>query len=139
MKLTNPNFLKVTLMVVIFILPQLLSGKGREKEQVPSLKGKKVLYVYGGWEGHEPKQSVDVFVPWMRSEGAEVVVSSTLDSYLDEKLMDSVDLIVQIWTTGGMAWRNGRCVPGKYGVSVHGGGAMGSSSRRSDRLFRAGD
>lgn len=65
-----------------------------------SLKGKKVLFVYGGWKGHEPKQSVDVFVPWLKSEGAEVIVSDSLDSYLDKKLMDSVDLIIQTWTSG---------------------------------------
>jgi uncharacterized protein len=63
-----------------------------------SLKGKKVLYVWGGWRGHEPEQSVDIFVPWMRSEGAEVVVSDTLDAYLDEDLMGSRDLIIQIVT-----------------------------------------
>jgi len=34
----------------------------------------------------------------LRSEGAEVIVSDTLDSYLDEKLTASLDLIVQIWT-----------------------------------------
>jgi len=73
---------------------------GTDEKAIPSLKGKKVLYVYGGWAGHEPKQSVDLFVPWLRSEGAEVTVSDTLDSYLDEKLMASLDLIVQIWTMG---------------------------------------
>lgn len=66
----------------------------------PSLKGKKVLYVWGGWDGHEPKQSVELFVTWMRSEGADVTVSETLDAYLDKELMNSVDLIVQIWTMG---------------------------------------
>ncbi|WP_340111757.1 ThuA domain-containing protein [Maribellus mangrovi] len=65
-----------------------------------SLKGKKVLYVYGGWDGHEPKQSLDVFVPWLKAEGAEVTVSDTLDSYLDEDLMNSLDLVIQIWTMG---------------------------------------
>lgn len=73
---------------------------GTDEKATPSLKGKKVLYVFGGWAGHEPKQSVDLFVPWMRSEGADVTVSDTLDSYLDEKLMASLDLIVQIWTMG---------------------------------------
>ncbi len=81
-----------------FTSPLLAQSKGSITE--PSLKGKKVLYVYGGWEGHDPKPSVDLFVPWMRSEGAEVVVSDTLDSYLDVKLMESRDLIVQIWTMG---------------------------------------
>lgn len=64
------------------------------------LKGKKILYVYGGWKGHEPAESVEVFVPWMREEGAEVTVSDTLDAYLDETLMQSLDLIVQTWTMG---------------------------------------
>jgi len=99
---SNCIFTRTTLVVVLFsvLIPLFLSGKGKEKEAVPSLKGKKVLYVYGGWAGHEPKQSVDVFVPWLKSEGAEVVVSETLDSYKDEKLMGSLDLIVQIWTMG---------------------------------------
>lgn len=64
------------------------------------LNGKKVLYVYGGWEGHEPRQSVDLFVPWLRGQGADVKVSDSLDVYLDEELMSSVDLIIQIWTMG---------------------------------------
>jgi uncharacterized protein len=100
MNLSKWIFVRTTFVVVLFSLlnPPFLFGKG--SEQTPSLKGKKVLYVYGGWSGHEPKQSVDVFVPWLKSEGAEVVVSETLDSYLDEKLMGSIDLIIQIWTMG---------------------------------------
>ncbi len=66
----------------------------------PSLERKKVLFVYGGWEGHDPLETMELFVPWMRSEGAEVIVSDTLDIYLDEELMSSLDLIVQIWTMG---------------------------------------
>lgn len=65
-----------------------------------SLKGKKVLFVYGGWEGHDPVLTRDIFVPWMRSEGAEVVVSDNLDVYTDSTLMNSLDLVVQIWTMG---------------------------------------
>lgn len=65
-----------------------------------SLKGKKVLFVYGGWEGHDPVLTRDLFVPWMRSEGAEVVVSDKLDAYTDSTLMNSLDLVVQIWTMG---------------------------------------
>jgi type 1 glutamine amidotransferase len=85
----------------IFLLfsVSLLAGGDKTAEN-PSLQGKKVLFVYGGWDGHEPKQSIDIFVTWMRSEGAEVTVSATLDSYLDTTLMKSLDLIVQIWTMG---------------------------------------
>lgn len=81
-------------------IPNTLYAKAGTRSPVPSLKGKKVLYVWGGWAGHDPEPSVDLFVPWMREEGAEVVVSDTLDIYLDEDLMNSLDLVVQIWTMG---------------------------------------
>ena len=64
----------------------------------PTLKNKRVLFTHGGWEGHDPELMRDLFVPWMRSEGAIVTVSDTLDTYLDEELMNSLDLVVQIWT-----------------------------------------
>jgi uncharacterized protein len=82
------------------LFPKKLVAQSDQNTPVPSLKDKKVLYVWGGWKGHEPKQSVNIFVPWMKSEGAEVIVSDTLDSYLDESLMESLDLVVQIWTMG---------------------------------------
>ncbi len=66
----------------------------------PTLKDKKVLFVYGGWDGHEPGPSRDLFVPWMREEGADVTVSDTLEAYEDNRLMSSLDLVVQVWTMG---------------------------------------
>jgi len=63
-----------------------------------SLKGKKVLFTYGGWDGHEPEKFVDYLVPWLKQEGADVMLSKTLDPYTDKQLMGSVDLILQIFT-----------------------------------------
>lgn len=65
-----------------------------------TLKGKKVIFVWGGWSGHEPEKCRDIFVPWMRTEGAEVKVFNNLDCYTDSILMAEADLIVQIWTMG---------------------------------------
>ncbi|MDR0422907.1 MAG: ThuA domain-containing protein [Proteiniphilum sp.] len=65
-----------------------------------ALQGRKVLYVYGGWEGHEPEKCRDLFVPWLRAEGAEVTVSDRLDCYEDAALMADVDLIIQHFTQG---------------------------------------
>lgn len=59
---------------------------------------KKALFVWGGWEGHEPKQCVDIFAPWLEEQGFDVVISHSLDSYLDKELMQSLDLIVQAFT-----------------------------------------
>jgi type 1 glutamine amidotransferase len=61
---------------------------------------KKALFVWGGWDGHEPKKCADIFVPWLESEGLKVTVSDTLDVYLDKAFMESLDLIVQVWTMG---------------------------------------
>jgi len=71
-----------------------------KKEAPPSLKGKKVLFVWGGWPGHEPEQCKDILVPWMIEEGAEVIVSDSLGIYTDKKFMSSLDLVVQVWTMG---------------------------------------
>ena len=59
---------------------------------------KKALMVWGGWEGHEPKQCVDVFAPFLRDNGFEVEISNTLDSYLDAEKMQALSLIVPVVT-----------------------------------------
>jgi type 1 glutamine amidotransferase len=61
-------------------------------------KPKRALFVWGGWEGHEPKQCVDIFAPWLKEQGFEVEISNTLDSYLDAGKLKSLDLIVHIFT-----------------------------------------
>ena len=61
---------------------------------------KKVLMVWGGWAGHEPKQTVDVFAPWLAEQGFDVEISNTLDSYLDAEKMKSMALVVQAVTMG---------------------------------------
>ncbi len=62
--------------------------------------GKRVLVVWGGWEGHQPKQCVDLFVPWLKAQGFEVEVSDTLDAYLDAAKLKRTELIVQAVTMG---------------------------------------
>ncbi len=59
---------------------------------------KKVLFVWGGWEGHEPKACTDLFALHLGQLGYDVIVSDSLDSYLDADLMASLDLIVQCYT-----------------------------------------
>ncbi|NIV35368.1 MAG: ThuA domain-containing protein, partial [Anaerolineae bacterium] len=61
---------------------------------------KSALFVWGGWEGHEPKQCVDIFAHHLREHGYEVEISDTLDVYLDHDKMKSLSLVVQAWTMG---------------------------------------
>lgn len=61
---------------------------------------KKALMVWGGWDGHTPKQSCDRFLPFLQQQGYEVVVKDSLAAYADADLMGSLDLIIQSWTMG---------------------------------------
>ena len=66
----------------------------------PPKAQKSALFVWGGWEGHEPKQCVDIFAPWLESQGFKVEISHTLDAYLDPAKLKTFDLIVQCYTQG---------------------------------------
>lgn len=96
------NFLRASALAAAgaILLPKETIAQAAKKITASPLKNKKILYVWGGWEGHEPKQSIDVFVPWLESEGATVIVTDTVDSYLDEELMQSLDLIIQVISMG---------------------------------------
>jgi len=61
---------------------------------------KKALIVWGGWDGHTPRQCAELFAPWLQSKGFEVEVSTTLDSYLDKAKIEALSLVVPIWTMG---------------------------------------
>ncbi len=70
------------------------------KGELPSLKGKNVLLVHGGWEGHKPADFAKRVGAWLKEKGAVLTVSDSLGIYTDEEFMASVDLIVQYWTMG---------------------------------------
>lgn len=61
---------------------------------------KHALIVWGGWDGHTPQESAELFAGLLREDGYEVTVSDTMDSYLDQALMGKVDLVVPMWTMG---------------------------------------
>ena len=61
---------------------------------------KKALIVWGGWDGHEPKQVAEIFEDFLKKNGFEVEMSNTLDSYLDADKLSKLDLIVPEWTMG---------------------------------------
>jgi len=82
------------------ILAPSVLGSSFHSTQSSQLNSKKVLLVWGGWKGHEPDKCRDIFVPWMKSEGAVVTVSDTLEAYTTYNLKNDFDLIVQTWTMG---------------------------------------
>jgi len=116
------------------LIPTLLPKSALAMDTNDALKGKKVLLVFGGWKGHEPQQCKDIFVPWMESEGADVTVSDTLDIYTEKELMESLDLVVQLWTMGEIAKEQEKglleAIRGGVGIAGWHGG-LGDSFRNN--------
>ncbi len=61
---------------------------------------KSALFVWGGWDGHEPKQATAIFAPLMEQAGYATSICDNLDVYLDIDSLKRYDLIVQCWTMG---------------------------------------
>jgi type 1 glutamine amidotransferase len=100
------------------------------------------LMVWGGWDGHEPKQCVDIFAPWLESQGFAVKVSDSLDAYLDKEAMKALSLVVPVWTMGKITkeQRQGLLEAVKSGMGIAGWhGGMGDSFREEvDYQFMVG-
>ena len=95
---------------------------------------KKALIVWGGWDGHEPEACMKVFAPILEGDGFDVTVSDSMDSYTDEALMSSLDLVVPVWTMGTIEGEQAtgllNAIEGGVGVAGWHGG-MGDSFRQS--------
>lgn len=92
----------------------------------------KALIVWGGWEGHEPKETGELFESVLKNEGFEVEVSNTLDAYLDADKLNSLSLIVPVWTMGDISGQqaDGLLNAVRSGVGIGGWhGGMGDSFR----------
>ncbi len=61
---------------------------------------KSALIVWGGWDGHEPKQVAELFEAALTRHGFAVEVADTLDAFADEDKLKSLSLIVPVWTMG---------------------------------------
>ena len=112
------------------------------RSKAKPVRRKSVLVVWGGWDGHTPKECADVIAPWLESKGHRVVVSDTLDIYTNKRKMRNFDLIIPVWTMGeitGEQWtglrdavRNGAHVAGWHG------GMCDSFRNNTDYQFMTG-
>lgn len=55
---------------------------------------KKALIVWGGWDGHSPKEMADIFEKMLIAEGFDVEVTDKLEAFSDAEKLKTFDLIV---------------------------------------------
>lgn len=61
---------------------------------------RRALVVRGGWDGHAPEEAADLFLPFLKEHGFDVVVEGSLEVYADAATMAATDLVLQCWTMG---------------------------------------
>ena len=61
---------------------------------------RKALIVWGGWLGHEPEQVAQVFKSTLEKEQFSVEVADTLEVFEDADKLNTLHLIVPVWTMG---------------------------------------
>jgi len=103
---------------------------------------RKALIVYGGWDGHEPKEVADIFKGILEKEDFDVEISDTLDTYSDVEKLKGLDLIVPHWTMGEIEqeYVNNISVAVMSGVGLAGchGGMCDSFRKNVDWQFMTG-
>ncbi|MGC0141706.1 ThuA domain-containing protein [Pseudactinotalea sp. Z1732] len=60
-----------------------------------SSRARHALVVRGGWDGHQPIEATEEFIPFLREHGFEVQVHESPEPYADADLMAGIDLIMQ--------------------------------------------
>ncbi|MFN8376693.1 MAG: ThuA domain-containing protein [Anaerolineae bacterium] len=103
---------------------------------------KSALFVVGGWEGHQPQQSAELFASILSSEGYNTTLVKTLEVYQDAEALKQYNLIVPVWTMDKITKEQaaGLLEAVKSGVGVGGWhGTMADSFRdNTDYQFMVG-
>lgn len=59
---------------------------------------RQALVVRGGWDGHQPVQATELFIPHLENHGYEIRVEESPAAYADASVMADIDLVVQCMT-----------------------------------------
>jgi type 1 glutamine amidotransferase len=95
---------------------------------------KSALFVYGGWEGHEPQACAELFASVLAEDGFKTEISDSLDVYLDAEKLKAYDLIVPVVTMSRITdeQETGLLTAVKGGVNIAGWhGSMADSFRNN--------
>lgn len=58
----------------------------------------RAIIVRGGWDGHQPVEATEFFLPFLSENGYEYEIFESPEVYLDQERMAAADLIIQCMT-----------------------------------------
>ena len=100
------------------------------------------LMIHGGWQGHEPKQCVDIFAPLLEAAGFAVRIEDSLSVLTEEGALDNLHLIVPVWTMGTIEKEESQAlraaIRGGVGLAGWHGGMCDSFRNDVDYQFMTG-
>lgn len=103
---------------------------------------KQALVVWGGWDGHQPKEVAEIFRRVLSEEGFAVEVSDTLDAFKDEQKVAGLSLIVPVWTMGKLTPEQGgpvfKAVQAGVGIAGCHGGMCDAFRENTEWQFMTG-
>ncbi|MFP4166134.1 MAG: ThuA domain-containing protein [Opitutales bacterium] len=93
---------------------------------------KSALIVQGGWEGHEPRLTTDIFLKKLQEQGFGATVADSLSALDDKDYLASFSLIVPNWTMGELS----KDQSGNLSEAVRGGVGLGGFHGGMGDAFR---
>ncbi|GAA4981745.1 ThuA domain-containing protein [Kineococcus glutinatus] len=79
-------------------MPHSTEHSSEQSSEQSSERTRHALVVRGGWDGHQPVEATEEFIPFLHEQGFEVRVEDSPKPYADHAYMAGVDLVVQCVT-----------------------------------------
>jgi len=103
---------------------------------------RKALIVWGGWDGHQPREVAEIFRDVLTKENFDVEMSDTLDAFLGAEKLRRLSLIVPVWTMGKITNEQVKpvleAVQGGVGIAGCHGGMCDSFRENTEWQFMTG-
>lgn len=103
---------------------------------------KKALIFYGGWEGHTPFETAEIFETWLKDEGYHVTKSDSMDILNNYEDISKMDLFVPMCTMGNISGEQlkniSEAVSNGAGLAGCHGGMCDSFRNSTDWQFMTG-
>lgn len=104
--------------------------------------GLRAAIIWGGWEGHQPREVASVFAEALEREHFTVTLHDTLESLADPATLRGTRLIVPVWTMGSITDQQLRplleAVAGGAGLAGCHGGMCDAFRDATDYQFMTG-